>query len=584
MPQPFTRWILISVFLFQGVLMYSQQTDLPLREWIENLSAKKDTQFELLGSVSAALFKLDSADRCRGFSELDERGPRDKRFMFRLKFIQAICYRQAFSCPGWPPFDSLGKNILRYAYEAEDPLLIELSNKFMLGNYLYTGDYANASMHGLIAKELQEEIGLEHFPGLAYNRYDLAYALFHSREYEASIDANLEAIYGMSQRPGFSKDTLDLNYRMNAWNTVGMCYDKLEKYDSAFLAYKQAKALSILLHNEFWTALIGGNEGNVYFKLGQYDSAKALLKLDYERSQAMNEFDNAANSLQLLAQIHAIQGDPLLALKEVRQADAWLPDNRFPTINMNVLYAYTRVFKALGNSDSLDYYMKKYIVLHDQVEKEATNARSEVVRLRIDNQEAVHKIVILNKKRQQITLIRNFSIALIIAITAFGFLYFNRQRLKMQLQQNEAMVAKAKAEAEAKEAVDQLNIFTQSIIDKTNLVEKLQEQLLQKELDEGQIQQISMLSQHTILTDADWDEFKVLFEKVYPGFFIKLKNQAPDITVAEQRMAALSKLKVPSKEAATLLGISPNSVIKTRSRLRQRLNLEPDADLEVYFA
>jgi len=251
---------------------------------------------------------------------------------------------------------------------------------------------------------------------------------------------------------------------------------------------------------------------------------------------------------------------------------------------MNVYYTYTRIFKALGNADSLDFYMKKYIDLHDRLEKEAANARSEIVRLRIDNKESVHKNIMLNKKREQLALIRNFSIALLVIITAFGFLYFNRQRLKMQLQQNEAIAAKTKAEAEAKEALDQLNVFTQSIIDKTNLVEKLQEQLMQKELDEGQIHQISLLSQHTILTDADWDEFKHLFEKVYPGFFIRLKNQVPDITVAEQRMAALSKLKIPSKEAATLLGISPNSVIKTRTRLRQRLNLDPDADLEVYFA
>jgi len=578
------RWILISGFLLQGILSYSQQAELPIGEWLKKLSSKADSPYAFLESVYTGLSQLDSTNRCHALSLLEESGPDTKVFRFRLNFIKAGFHRASLLCPGWGNLDAHCKDVLRNAYETEDPTLIILANQFLMGYNLYTGDYANASMHGLIAKNLQEELGMEHFPNLANSRYDLGFALFHAREYRASVDANLDAIYRMSQRPGCSNDTLGLDYRMNAWNTVGMGYDKLEKYDSAFIAYKQAKALSILIHNEFWTALVGGNEGNVYFKLGQYDSAKALLKLDYERSQAMKEFDNAANSLQLLAQIHTIQGDPLLALKEVRQADAWVPENRYLSVNMNILYAYTRVFKALKNADSLDFYMEKYIDLHDRLEKEAANARSEVVRLRVDNQEAVHKIVILNKKRQQITLIRNFSIALIIVITAFGFLYFNRQRLKMQLQQNEALVAKAKAEAEAKEAVDQLNIFTQSIIDKTSLVEKLQEQLMQKELDEGQIQQISMLSQHTILTDADWDEFKVLFEKVYPGFFIKLKNQAPDITVAEQRMAALSKLRIPSKEAATLLGISPNSVIKTRSRLKQRLNLDPDADLEVYFA
>ncbi|HZV43744.1 MAG TPA: hypothetical protein VFF90_04675, partial [Saprospiraceae bacterium] len=476
MPQSLTRWILISGFLLQGVLSYSQATEFPVGEWIKQLSSKKDDRYDVLNSIAFELSKLDSADRCLALSLLDERGPDSKIFRFRLNFIRASQYRSFLHCPGWPTLDSLTKATLRYAYETENPFQIEIANQFMLGYHLYTGDYAAASMHGLIAKELQEEIGMEHFPTMANGRYDLGYALFHSREYEASIDANLDAIYRMSQRPGFRQDTLGPWYRMNCWNTLGMCYDKLAKYDSAFLAFKQAKALSILYPNAFWKALIGGNEGNVYFKLGQYDSAKTLLQLDYEQSKTVGELSNAANSLQLLAQIHALQGDPQLALKEVRLADSWLEANRFKSANMNVYYAYTRVFKALGNTDSLDFYMEKYIDLHDQIEKEAANARSEIVRLRIDNQEAVHKIVLLNKKRQQITLIRNFSIALILFITAFGFLYFNRQRLKMQLQQNEALVAKAKAEAEAKDAVDQLNVFTQSIIDKTNLVEKLQEQ------------------------------------------------------------------------------------------------------------
>jgi DNA-binding CsgD family transcriptional regulator len=75
-----------------------------------------------------------------------------------------------------------------------------------------------------------------------------------------------------------------------------------------------------------------------------------------------------------------------------------------------------------------------------------------------------------------------------------------------------------------------------------------------------------------------------MFEKVYPGFFHSLKQQSPDITLAEQRMAALCKLQVTPKEAANLLGISPNSVNKTRQRLRSRLGLDPDANLEQYFA
>ena len=140
------------------------------------------------------------------------------------------------------------------------------------------------------------------------------------------------------------------------------------------------------------------------------------------------------------------------------------------------------------------------------------------------------------------------------------------------------------AEAEAKAAKEQLDIFTGHILEKNNLVEKLQEELSQKEVDQDQFKTIEELSHHSILTDDDWDRFRHLFEKVHPGFFLQLKMKAPDISLAEQRIAAFSKLRFSTKEAANLLGISPASVNKTRQRLRQRLAIDPETDLELYFA
>lgn len=76
----------------------------------------------------------------------------------------------------------------------------------------------------------------------------------------------------------------------------------------------------------------------------------------------------------------------------------------------------------------------------------------------------------------------------------------------------------------------------------------------------------------------------MMFEKVYPAFFYQLRQQVSDISLADMRIAAMSKLKLSNKEAAALLGIAPNSVLKGRQRLRHRLGLEPETDLEHYFA
>jgi len=75
-----------------------------------------------------------------------------------------------------------------------------------------------------------------------------------------------------------------------------------------------------------------------------------------------------------------------------------------------------------------------------------------------------------------------------------------------------------------------------------------------------------------------------LFEKIYPGFFIKLKTSVNEITLSELRMAALVKLHLTTRQIAAILGISPNSVNKTKQRLRQRLHVDIEKNIEEVIA
>jgi hypothetical protein len=163
----------------------------------------------------------------------------------------------------------------------------------------------------------------------------------------------------------------------------------------------------------------------------------------------------------------------------------------------------------------------------------------------------------------------------------------NRQRLKEKLKTGKAEQEKLRMEQEkllmereAASAKDQLKMFTENIVEKTNLIEKLEMQIKGKEATSEQHSIISELSHQTILTEGDWSKFKSLFEKIYPGFFINLKVKFPDITLAEQRMAALTRLQITPKQMASMLGISVDSVHKTRQRLRQRLRINPESSLE----
>ena len=191
-------------------------------------------------------------------------------------------------------------------------------------------------------------------------------------------------------------------------------------------------------------------------------------------------------------------------------------------------------------------------------------------------------ILELKRDKANIALAGNLIIGSLLVITVIGFWILNRQKHRYMVHQQAVLDALVKAEQDKEITQSQLRLFANHLEQTTNRVSELESQLaLKKTVQENTV---SQLTQHAILTESDWNNFRDLFEKVYPGFMHQLKVQSPDITLAELRMAALSKLQLSSREASNLLGISPNSVNKTKHRLRARLGLEPEVDLNGYFA
>ena len=144
--------------------------------------------------------------------------------------------------------------------------------------------------------------------------------------------------------------------------------------------------------------------------------------------------------------------------------------------------------------------------------------------------------------------------------------------------QQKLLFEKEKVNGEIKNAHEQLKNFMENSIRKNELIENLQQQLVQHNMQLNQ----DLLNQ-SILTENDWLRFKDMFEKANPGFIQKLKSLAADITTAEIRFAALTFLNIGNKHMADMLGVGVDAIRKTKSRLRQRLQLQPDIELEGFL-
>jgi len=102
---------------------------------------------------------------------------------------------------------------------------------------------------------------------------------------------------------------------------------------------------------------------------------------------------------------------------------------------------------------------------------------------------------------------------------------------------------------------------------------------LRKELDKldpsanpKQIDKIRSVIQNDNHAESDWENFRIHFEQVHPDFFKNLSGKHPHLTSYEVRLCAYLHLKMATREIASLLNITPESVIKAKVRLNKKLN------------
>ena len=466
----------------------------------------------------------------------------------------------------------LYSNAMDLAYEREDEKLIAWVSYFYGSSNSRLDDTGPAIMYAKKGIDLSEKLNLP-FTGGAYQF--LATALFHVKEYDESRVYSKKATTLWQASPNEDKGST-----INCINTTAMTFHMQDVYDSALFYYSKALQYAKKSNNTVWIGIVSGNIGKVYYALGKYDSARNLLEMDYQKSKQEGLYHNAANSLQWIARTDLAMDDKQKALPKVREAFQLLrlwPD---PAYLRNTYNTATQVFKEMREYDSAFYYNNLWASLNDSLEKIVASNSLAITSARLNDETSRYKIQSLNRQKRTEILQRNLIIVAIVGLSILGILIVNWKRTKEKLRAEKVIQEKQTIEKEMAEAAEQLKLFTKNIVEKTNLIEKLERQVKDKEEASEQHNIISELTQQTILTEDEWQRFRSLFEKIHPGFFFKLQEKFPDITVAEQRMASLIRLHLTSKQMASMQGVSVDSVHKTRQRLRQRLLVTNNNEVE----
>ncbi|GHB85755.1 hypothetical protein [Persicitalea jodogahamensis] len=484
-----------------------------------------------------------------------------------------------------------------------DPEIAAVCQHFAGQYYFIAEDYGKAFQFLLIANRAFRSIGLKSIPPISRFLYELAFNYYHFHEFEKVIPLLREA----EKFPPFSE-----NLHIQTYNTMALSYAHLSSKDSlnrdeyireAERNYLRSQQLAAQYRDSVWIGITAGNLGGLYQNQKRWVDALKAFKSDYHLGLKFgrNRYYPTSGALgAALAFVHLEQLDScryyLDRAKELYQLNLTMPDFARNLRDEDYLWEYYEImrqyYKLVDNSRRASQYADSMFLMSDRIAVRSSARQLSLAeqKLLIQKYESEVEAIDAEKSNQQSIF---WLIAIGLASLAglfFRLLYLSRIRRR---QEQEIEVAKEKSlrlekqivEDELQQAQIDLNGFVENLHQKNALIDALTLQLESLESgslakDDTQLNEARQKLMHSnLLTKNDWDEFQRRFERVHPGFFWQLRTQFPDISPAEERLLALSQLRLDTSQMSRMLGISPSSVHKTKYRLRKKLGLSANSPL-----
>jgi len=453
--------------------------------------------------------------------------------------------------------------------------VIQASYKHKLGILLYTDKRTSEAFNLLLqAQSTFEKIGFNNIPEIFQYLSEMAGTYYHFGDYKNAIKyAKLAEKYP----PIFE------NMYVNVLNTAGLGYTRLNDYSNAGLYFLKGIKAAEKSGDHIWAGISSGNYGYVLMMQEDYPNGIKYLLYDYNSNKNSLPEDAAIAALDL-AKCYTKTGKLALAKNYLLEAERLKSDGHDANFYLTYYRYLYRYYGEEGN-DGLAYkYADSALQISDSLNSIKAGNLITTTAKRIETENYLSNLALHAEQEKNRLVVKNIIIISISLLMAFLLLLvFSRYKSitkdkKLVLQQQRILTIENQAIAEKlKTSETLLNSYVRHISDKNRLIENINAELKFLRIKNAQhpetekFEKIATLLDTTILTEDGWQKFKLLFDSVHPHFFIALKNRLPSLTPAETRLLALMKLKLSNKEMSSMVGVSLDTITKTKYRLRKKL-------------
>ena len=350
---------------------------------------------------------------------------------------------------------------------------------------------------------------------------------------------------------------------------IGSIYEDIFQLDSARLYFSKALEIAKKTQDKTLHISLTNNMGDIYRKTGEYNDALTYTRKAASLAKKTNEHYQLASAYRDLAKIFSLKGQHDSAY-HYSEAGRNIHSDIFSEDNAKQLTILQTLFELEQKEDAITQY---------------------------EREQRIHFTMLL------------FGIAIVLLLLFLGFSIISRQRSKIanerklneqnqklhetqkiametDLYNKQLKAENLRNELELKSK--ELTSHTLHLIQKNQLLEELKEKLGEivnndKRDQRKELKQLLNLLQLNHNQDKNWEDFRVVFERVHEHFFEGLMAHCSKLSSADLRLAALLKMNLRSADIATMLGISQDSLRIARYRLRKKLDLPEGESLSTFI-
>lgn len=385
-------------------------------------------------------------------------------------------------------------------------------------------------------------------------------------------------------------------------NNLGEIYRIQNETEKALDYYQKSLEINEQLNNMDWMAINYLNMGRIYSMQGNLQ-----MSFDYyEKSLGIyNQINNSEEriKLQILMGKEYLTAGMFQKSKEVlteAYKKAFLEQN-WGQIR-DAAQSLSTLFEANNETEKALFYYKTYArfsdsILLKQKSDIAIELQSRFLNSIKDKEIQLKdaEILLLNNDKEIDNLKFNMMIMIVIMVLIITGIVVMRGRSKIRkerlFREKDALLHQKTEELmklELKNKDNDLMNFALHLVQKNQVLVQIKSELksLSTNSDHDTSRKIKDMSIHIqqhLQIQQEIDEFQAKVDQTYDDFFKKLKANFPSLTKNEERLCALLRLNLSTKEIATLNNTSVKAVEMSRYRLRKKCQLENNECLPEYL-